>query len=78
MTDSAGQPETPLEMAQRHVAESEARCARQTEILREMITDNHPHAAEVAQRLLVTLEDTLDTMRERLRMEEARTAGGAA
>lgn len=68
--------ETPLEMARRHVAESEARCAQQTEILREMIADDHPHAAKVAKRLLATLEDTLDLMRERLRIEETRATGG--
>ena len=78
MTDLQGQPETPLEMARRHVAESEARCAQQAEVLREMIADNHPHAAEVAKRLLATLEDTLDLMRERLEIEEARASGGAA
>lgn len=63
-------------MARRHVAESEARCAQQAEVLREMIADNHPRAAEAARRLLVTLEDTLDLMRERLRREEKRAASG--
>ena len=68
--------ETSFEMARRRVAESEARCTWQAEILREMITDNRPHAAEVAKRLLVTLENTLDLMRERLRMEKTRATGG--
>jgi len=68
--------ETSLEMARRRVAESEARCTRQVEILRGIVTDNHPHAAEVAKRLLVALENTLDLMRDRLRMEEARATGG--
>lgn len=68
--------ETPLEMARRHVAEGEARCARQVEILREMIADNHPAAAKASERVLAALEDTLAAMRERLRIEEARAAGG--
>ena len=62
--------ETPLVTARRRVAEGEARCARQAEILREMIADNHPHAAEMAKRVLATLEDTLERMREHLRIEE--------
>ena len=33
MSELTEQPETPLEMARRHVAEGEARCARQIEIL---------------------------------------------
>ncbi|MFC7478698.1 hypothetical protein ACFQS7_30590 [Dankookia sp. GCM10030260] len=75
MTAPTGQPETRLAIARRLVAESEARCARQTELMREMIADNHPHAAEVAERLLVTLEKTRDLMREHLRMEEERAVG---
>ena len=61
------EPETPLEMARRHVAEGEARCTRQAEILREMITDDHPEAARAAEKILATLEDILATLREDLR-----------
>jgi hypothetical protein len=68
------QTETPLETAQRHVAEGEARCIRQTAHLREMIIDDYPEAARVAQRVLATLEDTLDAKREHLRQEEERAA----
>jgi hypothetical protein len=66
--------ETPLEMAQRHVVEGEARCTQQVEILREMITDNHPAAAKAAEQRLATLEDTLGAMCEHLRREEERAA----
>ncbi|MDO9713761.1 hypothetical protein [Paracraurococcus lichenis] len=69
-------PETPLEMARRHVAEGEARCVRQAEILREMIADGHPEAARIAEKLLATLTDTLDVLREDLRRIEERAARG--
>ncbi|MDO9714294.1 hypothetical protein [Paracraurococcus lichenis] len=69
--------ETPLETARRHVAEGEARCARQAEILREMITDDHPQAAEMARRVLANLENTLETSREHLRLEETEAARAA-
>ena len=68
------QTETSLEMAQRHVVESEARCTRQTDLLREMITGNHPEAARVMQRVLAASEDSLDVLREHLIQEEKRVA----
>jgi hypothetical protein len=72
------QPETGLEMARRHVAEGEARCARQREIIAEMVADNHPNAAVVARQVLATLETTLTLMRDHLRQgEERHTRGGA-
>jgi hypothetical protein len=64
--------ERPLDQARRHVAEAEARIARQHEILREMQADNHPKAAEAAQRVLATMEITLSAMRDHLRFEEER------
>jgi signal transduction histidine kinase len=69
-------PETPLEAAQRHVTEGEARCTQQVEVLREMITDHHPEAGR-AQQVLAALEDTLDLMRQRLRIEEELSASSA-
>jgi hypothetical protein len=65
--------ETPLEMARRHVAQSEARIARQRKILAEMQADNHPTAADAAQRVLATMETTLAIMRDHLRLEEERS-----
>jgi putative protein kinase ArgK-like GTPase of G3E family len=72
MNKPLDQPETTLEMAQRHVAEGEARRTQQVEVLREMIADNQPEAAREAQQVLATLEDTLATMHEHLRLEEER------
>jgi hypothetical protein len=72
------QPETGLEMARRHVAEGEARCARQREILAEMVADNHPHTAEVAKQVLTTLETTLALMRDHLRQAEEQHGRGDA
>ncbi|MDO9713786.1 hypothetical protein [Paracraurococcus lichenis] len=69
--------ETPLDIARRHVAEGEARCARQAEILWEMIADDHPQAAELAQQVLATMENTLETLREHLRSEEMQAARAA-
>jgi len=52
--------ETTLEMAERHVHEMTARVARQRELLAEMIRDNHPRAAQMAQVVLDTMITTLD------------------
>ena len=41
-----GREETPLEMTERHVAESEKRIARQKAIIEAMERDNHPGTAE--------------------------------
>jgi glycine cleavage system regulatory protein len=71
-------PETPLEKARRYVAEAEAKCAQQAEILREVITADHPEAAEKARHLLATLEISLELMRCQLQREEERAARGAA
>lgn len=70
-------PETPLEKAWRYVAEAEAKCAQQAEILREMITDDDPMAAEKARHLLATLEISLELMCCYLQREEERAAEGA-
>jgi hypothetical protein len=69
---SQEEPETPLAMARRHVAEAEERVARQRKILAEMQADNQPAAAHAAQRVLATMERTLATLREHLRLEEQR------
>ncbi|MBL6459469.1 hypothetical protein JMJ55_29595 [Belnapia sp. T6] len=66
-------PEDALAMAERHVREGEGRVARQIAIVEQMNGDNRPEAAAAARTLLVTLETTLDLMREHLRIErEAR------
>jgi hypothetical protein len=56
--------ETPLEKGKRHVAEAEARIARQKAIVEAMERDKHPDAAERAGRVLVVMEETLRLLRQ--------------
>ena len=46
--------ETLLEMAERHVAESKERIARQNALIEEMVRDNHPDVAARGRRVLAT------------------------
>ncbi len=64
------QPEGPLELARRHVAEAEARLARQREILRATQVDRHQRPAALAARALVTMEVEVSLLREQLRQVE--------
>ncbi|TDH58729.1 hypothetical protein E2C06_31060 [Dankookia rubra] len=75
MTDPMGQPETTLEMARRHVAEGETRCARHAEIVRKLIAGNHLAEAKAAKEVLEALQRVLTTSRDHLRAEEARASG---
>jgi capsule polysaccharide export protein KpsE/RkpR len=59
MSESSSSSESLLEMAERHVREGTMRVERQRQILVEMERDNHPHAAETAQKILATLENSL-------------------
>jgi hypothetical protein len=68
------QQETLLEMAQRHVAEGEARVAHQTALVAELARDGHNTAR--ADALLATLKNTLHLMRDVLARERAREARG--
>lgn len=67
-------PETPLEQAERHVREGEARVSRQEEIIIEMERDHHSTTAETARKVLETLQKTLAVAREHLEIER-RIAG---
>jgi hypothetical protein len=67
------QTETPLETAQRYVAEGEARWAQQIEHLLELIINQSEETEEVWLRLR-TLKVALDFLREKLRCEEKRAA----
>lgn len=60
--------ETPLEMAQRHIAACEVRIARQREIIEEMDRDHHPAAAATARRALAVMEQTLQVLCRQSRM----------
>jgi hypothetical protein len=66
------QPETRLDMARRHVGETEARVARQQEVLLQINADRYPDAAATAQQVLVTMEGTLSALHAHLRIEEQR------
>ena len=78
MRELTEQPETLLEMARRHVAEGEARCAQQIEILAQAEADgDSATTVNAARTTLETLQRTLDLMREHLRIEEERAGSGA-
>jgi hypothetical protein len=64
------EPETPLEMARRYVAEGEERCTQLIALLEAMEAQNPPQATEPVQRLLAVLDRTLAIMREHVRQEE--------
>jgi hypothetical protein len=63
-------PESPTDKARRHVADAEARLAQQREFLRQMQVDGHPHEAETASRVLVTMEADVSLLCEHLRQVE--------
>lgn len=73
MTRMARQ-ETLLEMAQRHVADGEARVAYQTALVAELARDGHNTAR--AEALLATLKNTLYLMRDVLARERVRATRG--
>jgi hypothetical protein len=68
----ADRPETSLEGAQRRVAASEGRIARQRGILRKLRLDNHADAVCAAEQMLTMMERSLSLMRDLLRFEERR------
>ena len=71
MTETETPPEeTPLEIAQRYVAETEALCTRLTERLEKMEARTSPQATDATERLLATLDRTLAIMREHLQHEK--------
>lgn len=68
------QQESLLEMAQRHVAEGQARVAHQTALVAELARDGRNTAR--AEALLATLKNTLLVMSGVLTRERAREAKG--
>jgi hypothetical protein len=65
------QLEIPLEVARRHVAEAEARCAHQTKFLEKMEAQGSPQeATQAAGRMLDTLDRVLAILRQHLQQEE--------
>lgn len=65
--------ETPLEQAQRHVVEAEARVAHQTALVAELARDGHD--TTTAELLLSTMQETLFLMRAHLVGEQERDSG---
>ena len=65
--------ESPLEQARRHVAEGEQRIAEQRAIVERLRSDGYD--TRDAERLLHTLEQTLELMMEHLAHEELRGKG---
>jgi hypothetical protein len=55
-----------LDLAERHVAEAEARVKRQEQIVAEMTRDKHLEAAARARAVLATFCETLTLMRSHL------------
>lgn len=74
MSDRPLPVESPLALAERHVRDGELRVERQRRILEEMRRDNHPRAEKMAEKLLLTLERSLETYR--VHLEELRTYKG--
>jgi|ERR1700722_1034376 hypothetical protein len=64
--------ETLLQMARRHVRDGEAHVARQREILAKLQADHLP--TEMAQKLLVGFEETLQLHKSHLAQIEAKEA----
>jgi hypothetical protein len=65
-------PESSLDLARRYVAEAEAKLVRQREIVAERVTTGQYEAMTIGMQVLRTMEATLATMRDYLRMEEQR------
>lgn len=65
--------ETPLDLAQRHVAAGEERVARQQALIAALVQQGCDTVD--AQALLATMEDALQILRERLDLEQKREAG---
>ena len=73
-----GTGESSLSMAQRHVIEAESHVADLRRILDELLRDRHAAHAELAGRVLHTLEESLRIARDHLAREEDKAAPGSA
>jgi hypothetical protein len=60
--------------AQQHVLEAEQYVADLKRILEELVRDKHPAQADLARRVLRTLEESLTLAREHLAREQAKLA----
>jgi len=67
--------EDALSKTQRHVIEAEQHVANLRRIVEEMVRDKHPEQAEMARRVLRTLEESLALARDHLAREERSRSG---
>ena len=65
------QPETPLEMVRRYIAEGEERCIQLTHLLEQMEAHDPPQETAEVERLLAVMDRGLSLMREHLQREVA-------
>jgi hypothetical protein len=65
-------PETPLEMARRHVRGGEKRLARQTALVVEMDSRGHHEMASLGREILENMRSALELHRDHLREIEGR------
>jgi hypothetical protein len=63
--------DSPVAVAERHVAEAEQRVARQRRLIEELVRDKHLVTAEQARKVLRLLEDSLRLARIHLELERA-------
>ena len=68
--------EDALSTTQRHVIEAEQHVADLKRILQELLRDRHTAQADVARRVLQTLEESLTLARDHLAREEKKIARG--
>jgi DNA-binding ferritin-like protein len=61
--------ESPVTIAERHVALGERRVVRQKELIEKLVRDNHPATASQARAVLALLEESLRLAREVLVLE---------
>jgi hypothetical protein len=67
---SQERPESPTDKARRHVAEAEARLARQCEVVRAAQDDGYGSLPALAARVLVTMGADVSLLRKHLRQVE--------
>ena len=67
--------ESPIALAERHVAEAERRIARQRTLIARLERDRHATTAEYARRILDVLQESLRLARVHLELERAHYGG---
>ena len=65
------QPEAPIAIVRRYIAEGEERCTQLTHLLEQMEAHDPPQSTEQVERLLAVMDRGLALMREHLQQEAA-------